>query len=147
MKGHMDCFYVSVEEPTQEKEMNERRCVMAIQVNEKNDGKILEVQVTGKLAHEDYARFVPEFEQLVKEHGKISVLFDMVDFHGWTTAGLLDDVKFDLRHFADIGRLAMVGDKKWEKGMSIFCRLFTSATIRYFDESAIDEARAWLESA
>jgi hypothetical protein len=128
------------------KEMDERRHVMAIQLTEKNAGKVLEVQVSGKLAHEDYAHFVPVFERLVKEHGKIRVLFEMVDFHGWTAGALWDDVKFDLRHFSDIERLAMVGDKKWEKGMSVFCRPFTTATIRYFERSAIDEARVWLES-
>ena len=37
------------------------------------------------------------------------------------------------------------GDKKWEKGMSVFCKPFTTAKIRYFDRAAIAEARAWLE--
>ena len=55
------------------------------------------------------------------------------------------DLKFDLKHFADIERLALVGDKKWEKGMSVFCKPFTTAKIRYFDRAAIAEARAWLE--
>jgi hypothetical protein len=28
--------------------------------------------------------------------------------------------------------------------MSVFCHPFTAAKIRYFDETAINEARAWL---
>ena len=44
---------------------------MAIQLTEKNGGKVLEVQVSGKLDHEEYKHFVPEFERLVKQHGKI----------------------------------------------------------------------------
>jgi hypothetical protein len=118
---------------------------MAIQLTEKKDGKVLEVQVSGKLVHEDYRRFVPEFERLVKEHGKLRVLFEMAEFHGWEGGALWDDIKFDLKHFADIERLAMVGDQKWEKGMSVFCKPFTTAKIRYFDRPAIAEARAWLE--
>jgi hypothetical protein len=117
---------------------------MAIQLTEKNDGRLLEIQVDGKLAHEDYAHFVPEFERLVKLHGKIRVLFAMTDFHGWDGAALWDDVKFSVKHFSDIDRLAMVGDKKWEKGMSVFCKPFTTAQIRYFDRPAIGDARAWL---
>ncbi len=39
----------------------------------------------------------------------------------------------------------MIGEKKWEKGMSVFCKPFTTAKIRYFDRSAMDEAQAWLE--
>ena len=119
---------------------------MATQLNEKNDGKLLEVRVSGKLTHDDYRHFVPAFERLVKQHGKVRVLFEMVDFHGWGATALWDDIKFDLEHFSDIERLAMVGDKTWEKGMSAFCRPFTTARIRYFDRSAIEEARLWLES-
>ena len=43
---------------------------MAIKLNETNGGKVLEVQVTGKLAHEDYQSFIPEFERLLKQHGR-----------------------------------------------------------------------------
>jgi SpoIIAA-like len=118
---------------------------MAIKLTEKNDGKTLEVQVSGKLVHEDYKQFVPEFERLVTQKGKIRVLFEMVDFHGWGGGALWDDIKFDLKHFSDIERLAMVGDQKWEKGMSVFCKPFTTAKIRYFDHAAIADARAWLE--
>jgi demethylmenaquinone methyltransferase/2-methoxy-6-polyprenyl-1,4-benzoquinol methylase len=117
---------------------------MAIRLTEKNGGKILEARVSGKLTHEDYQHFVPEFGRLVKQHGKISVLFEMVDFRGWKAAALWDDVKFDLKHFAGIERLAMVGEKKWQEGMSKFCRPFTTARIRYFSRAAVSEARAWL---
>jgi len=115
---------------------------MATHLNEANGGKLLEVRVSGKLTHDDYQHFVPEFERLVQQHGKIRVLFVMTDFHGWEAGALWDDIKFDLKHFSDIERLAMVGEKRWEKGMSVFCRPFTSATIRFFDD--IEQARAWL---
>jgi len=116
---------------------------MATQLTERNGGRVLEVAVSGKLTHGDYEHLVPAFERLAKQHGKIRVLFEMTDFHGWEAAALWDDVKFDLKHFADIKRLAMVGDKKWEKGMSVFCRPFTTATIRCFDHAAIGDARTW----
>jgi hypothetical protein len=44
---------------------------MAVVLNEVNGGKQLEVKVSGKLVDEDYQRFVPEFERLVAQHGKI----------------------------------------------------------------------------
>ena len=117
---------------------------MAITLSERNGGNVLEVLVSGTLAHDDYQRLVPEFERLVNQHGKIRVLFEMRDFHGWNAGGLWEDLKFDLRHFRDIERLAMVGDRKWQQGMSVFCRPFTTAKVRYFDEAAIQEARTWL---
>lgn len=41
-------------------------------------------------------------------------------------------------------RLALVGERKWEQRMAAFCKPFTSARVRYFDRSKVDEARAWL---
>ena len=117
---------------------------MAVTLNEKHDGRVLEVQVTGTLNHDDYQNFVPEFDRLLGKHGKIRVLFEMTDFHGWSAGALWDDMKFDVKHFSDIERLALVGDKKWEQGMSVFCRPFTTAKVRFFDSAAIQEARAWL---
>jgi hypothetical protein len=117
---------------------------MAIQLNEEGDGKILAVHVSGKLTAADYAHFVPEFERLVRQHGKLRVLFDMTGFHGWEAGALWDDIKFDAKHFADIERLAMVGEAKWQKGMAAFCKPFTKATIQYFDHANAGEARKWL---
>ena len=117
---------------------------MPIQLNEENGGKALVVHVSGKLAKADYEHFVPEFERLVGRHGKLGVLFDMSDFHGWDAGALWEDTKFALQHFGDIERLAMVGEKKWQHGMATFCKPFTKATIRYFDHAHIAEAQKWL---
>ena len=120
---------------------------MPIQLNEKNSGKILEVHVSGKLAKEDYEHFVPEFERLVRQQGKLRLLFDMTDFHGWEASALWEDAKFAINHFADIERLAMVGEERWQHGMATFCKPFTKAAIRYFDHSETAEAQKWLDEA
>lgn len=119
---------------------------MSVQLNEKNDGRLLEIQLSGKIDKEDYAHFVPEVERLVKKYGKINVLVVMHDFHGWTAGALWEDIKFDLKHFSDIERLALVGETKWEHGMAAFCKPFTTAKIRYFDHLAAKEANEWLEA-
>ncbi|MCD6303958.1 MAG: STAS/SEC14 domain-containing protein [Planctomycetes bacterium] len=118
---------------------------MTIEMAQQQEGKVLVIRVSGKLTAEDYRHFVPEVERLIDKHGKLRVLFDMHDFHGWDAAALWEDLKFDLKHFKDIERLAMVGEKRWEKGMSIFCKPFTTAKIRYFDRSEADEAVRWLQ--
>ena len=117
---------------------------MPIQLTEETSGKTLTVRVSGKLASADYEHFVPEFERLVARNGKLRVLFEMSGFHGWEAGALWADTKFALKHFSDIDRLAMVGDKKWEHGMATFCKPFTKATVRYFDHTEAAEARRWL---
>jgi hypothetical protein len=117
---------------------------MPIKFQDENEGKLLSIQVSGKLTKADYVYFVPEFERLVQLNGKLRVLFDMTGFQGWEGSALWEDIKFDIKHFADIERLAMVGDKKWQHGMAMFCKPFTKAKIRYFDHAAAAEARSWL---
>jgi hypothetical protein len=126
--------------------MSEVKEMSTVTLKETNGGKLLEVQLTGKLAKEDYELFVPVVERLVKAHGKIRMLLEMHDFHGWTAGALWQDIKFDTKHFKDIERLAIVAETKWQHGMAVFCKPFTAASIQYFDRAAIDQARAWLNS-
>lgn len=116
-----------------------------VKIIEKHAGKIMEVELGGKLTHEDYQLFIPECERMIQRHGKIRILVDMAGFHGWEGGALWDDIKFDVKHFSDIEKIAMVGDTAWEKGMSVFCKPFTTAKIRYFDRAKLPEAEAWLE--
>jgi hypothetical protein len=116
-----------------------------IELQSDANGKILSVKLSGKLTKEDYERFVPEVESLIQKSGKLRILLQMHDFHGWTVGALWEDIKFDVKHFGDIERLAMVGDRKWEAGMAAFCKPFTTAKVRYFDTSEIDQARKWVE--
>jgi hypothetical protein len=117
---------------------------MAIEFREEQNGREIEVHASGTLTAQDYTHFVPEFERLVQRHGKLRVLFDMTGFQGWNAGALWEDVKFDFKHFGDIERLAMVGNRKWEHAMAMFCKPFTKATIRYFDQADAALARQWL---
>jgi len=117
---------------------------MALEIHEELGGKTLEVRASGKLRRENYRRFVPRVEQLIREHGKIRVLFDMRDFRGWDAGALWEDIKFNFRHYRDVERLALVGEKRWQKAMGSICRPFTTAKIRYFDRREIDRAREWI---
>jgi hypothetical protein len=117
---------------------------MPIHLNEENGGRMLAVHVSGKLEKADYEHLVPEFERLLREHGKLRLLFEMTAFHGWDAGAAWEDFKFGVEHFADIERLAMVGEEKWQHGMATFCKPFTKAAIRYFHHADVAEARKWL---
>jgi len=105
---------------------------------------IVEIHMTGKLVADDYKQLGPEFEAFLKEHGKARLLVQVSDFHGWSAGGLWEDIKFDARHFNDIDRLAIVGERAWHKGMTMFCKPFTTAAVRYFTPDQLEDARAWL---
>jgi len=119
---------------------------MTVAVCEQVVGNVFEVSVSGKLAKEDYEHFVPLMEEAIRQHGKVRLLVIMHDFHGWSAGALWQDIKFDVKHFNHIERLALVGESKWEHGMSVFCKPFTTASVRYFDRSDTQAARDWIAS-
>ena len=108
------------------------------------EAKVLEVKASGKLSKEDYALFVPAVDRMIEQIGKVKFLFVMHDFHGWEMGAVWEDTKFGMKHFRDIEKIAMVGDKTWEKWMATICRPFTMSAIKYFDVSEEEAAREWL---
>jgi hypothetical protein len=117
---------------------------MSVQIQELDEGKIVEAEITAKLTKDDFRRFGPEIERLIDKHGKIRVLVQMHDFRGWDAAALWEDIKLDVKHFNDIERIAILGEKKWQERLSMLCRPFTTARVRYFDHSELDQAREWI---
>jgi len=116
-----------------------------LQIKEEAAGTIVCVAVSGKLNKQDYEIFVPEIERAIAQHGKIRLLFELLDFQGWSVSAAWEDTKFGVKHFNDIERLAIVGDKKWGKGMAFIAKPFTMAKVHYFDSAEREEAERWLK--
>ncbi|MBA4188857.1 MAG: STAS/SEC14 domain-containing protein [Planctomycetaceae bacterium] len=108
--------------------------------------KVLGFKLSGKLHDADYKTFVPLIDEAAKS-GKVRLLSQFHDFHGWDLHALWDDIKFSTTHCTTIERIALVGDKTWEKWMAKVCVPFTMAKVKYFDVSEIDKAWAWLQEA
>ena len=106
--------------------------------------KVIGFRLSGKLHDEDYKTFVPVMDAAVAAEGKVRLFAKFEDFHGWDLHAAWDDFRFGLRHYKDIDRIAMVGDRKWEKWMATLCKPFTKAKVKYFDASEVDAAWNWI---
>ncbi len=115
-----------------------------IETIETGSPKVVGLKLTGKLRDEDYRQFVPTIEAVMTAQGKIRLFVQFEDFHGWDLHAVWDDTKFAFKHYSDFDRIAMVGDRRWEKWMAQVCKPFTKAKVRYFDASQADGAWAWL---
>lgn len=109
--------------------------------------KVLGFKMSGKLHDADYKSFVPLVDAAIAKDGKVRLLAQFHDFHGWDLHALWDDIKFSTTHCTKIERIAMVGDKTWEKWMATVCKPFTMAKIKYFDVGQVDAAKKWLAEA
>src|SRR6185436_10940823 len=125
----------------------DHRGVDMIEKLQRSSDKMLGFKLSGRLHDQDYATFVPLVDAAVAEFGKIRLLAEFHDFHGWDAHALWDDIKFSSTHCTEVERIALVGDKTWEKWMAAVCKPFTMAKLQYFDAAEIEKAWAWLQES
>ena len=116
-----------------------------IETIETGSAKVVGWKLHGTLHDEDYQRFLPQVESILTSQGEVRlfVQFDE-DFEGWDLHAAWEDMKFGMRHYSDFERIAIVGDRQWEKWMTVLSKPFTGASVRYFDRAQIEEAWCWL---
>lgn len=104
----------------------------------------VEIDVLDTLTKDDYRRFRELTDERIEKFGKINMLVVARDFSGWTPAALWEDLKFDVAHYNDVARLAIVGEDPSQHWMATVSRPFTAADVHYYSEADIDAARAWV---
>ena len=61
--------------------------------------------------------------------------FEVKDFEGYTLKGFWEDIKVDSSHISDYGKMAFVGEEKWQEWAIKATDFFTSSEVKYYDES------------
>ncbi|WP_457671621.1 STAS/SEC14 domain-containing protein [Thiolapillus sp.] len=105
---------------------------------------IFAIKAIGKLTDEDYRQLLPQLTTLIHEHGPISLLVELEDFHGWEAKAAWDDFAFGKEHEKDFIRIAIVGKKSWYKWMTMIGNAFSETKIRFFYTEDLQDAWNWL---
>lgn len=113
-----------------------------LKVEQEPDG-VLHVLVDGLLTTDDYTRFVPRFEQFARPANRILIELGP-NFAGWSFGGLWRDVKFNVDHLRQFDRIAIIGNKRWEKWGTDASALLIPSEMRFFERAAASDAIAWL---
>lgn len=109
-----------------------------------DNGKTVYLTAQGRLEAADYAKVTPELDKLTEEHAKLNLLFDMTEIHEVDPAAAWRDLKFDVQHLTDFGKVAIVGDSGWQEAVTKLGNPFTSAEVRYFKAAEKEAATAWV---
>jgi hypothetical protein len=116
--------------------------VITIELDEK---KFIVLRASGRLTQADYEAAVPEIENALTLRGKpLRLMVRLEDFRGWHLRALWDELRFDARHHDDLGRIAVVGDARWQEWGTKLSKPFFGCERRYFDWDEMDRAKAWL---
>ena len=111
-----------------------------------NENMVLTITVSDNLTKEDYDRVLPELEKMLDMFGSLRFFIRLVDFTGFEIDALWEDIKFDYRHKNQYGRIAIVGDTKWEEWGARLSKLFFDSEMQFFYADQADKAWKWVNS-
>ena len=86
-------------------------------------------------------------ESQMRNGSPIRLLAGLHDFEGRTSQRTVGGHKIRGQTLQQHQRLAVVGEWRWQKGITVFVKSFTLADVRYFEIQEIDKARKWVREA
>ena len=108
------------------------------------EDNIVAFRLSGKLSHADYQALLPRLEGLIEASGRIALLLELVDFHGWDLEAAWDDFRIGMKHQDNFDRIAIVGHGTLQHWMTLMANPFTTAPVRFFEQDRLGEAWDWL---
>ena len=109
-----------------------------------SSGPVVGYKVVGKVTAADYQKLDPEVQALVNQFDKVCLLLDLQDFAGEEAKAWLPDLKFGHRFHDKIAKMAIVGDKRWEKWLTSLVEPFYAKEAKFFHPEEKDKAWTWL---
>jgi hypothetical protein len=114
-------------------------------VVEGSTDNFIRIRARGLLGAADYRRFEPEFEsELRRCTPPVLLLLDMRGFRGWTPAGFVRDLRWDIRNRNSFSKIAVVGDALWHRWVTMLGAPLFRAPMKFFRAAGEKRARVWL---
>jgi len=110
-----------------------------------SSGNIVGYKAIGTLTASDYKKLEPEVRTLVEKQGHIRMLFDMSEFKWEKAEAWISDLKFGSEFHDKIDKMAIVGDKNWEKWMTHLAKHLYAHDAKFFKSAETDKAWSWLK--
>jgi len=107
---------------------------------------VLGYRVIGAIHKEDYVTLVADAEALVEQEATICLLLDLENFKSEEISAWGADLKFGREFRKQIDKMAIVGDKRWQKLMAALADPFYAREAKYFHGDKREVAWAWLRA-
>ena len=115
-----------------------------IHILETQKDNLIAVKLEGKISKSDVEKIHPLIHNITEKGKKADFYFEMHDFHGYNFQGLWADFKVDTSHLSDYGKMAFVGENKWQEWAARATNFFTSSEVKYFDLKDKEQAKQWI---
>jgi hypothetical protein len=109
-----------------------------------SSGNVVGYKANGVITASDYLKIEPEVRDLVEKEGNVRMLVDLTDFQWEKLEAWLPDLEFGYEFHNKIDKLAIVGNKTWEKWIAHLARPFYARDVKFYPTNDIVRAWAWL---
>ena len=109
------------------------------------EGDIVTARLLGKLDPDAYDGVNEEIDNIMSHAEHVRLVLDLREFDGWSGLSALGNHLSLVRdHYRVPERIAIVGDKAWQKMAGKIVARFVNAQTRFFDSGDYDGAVAWV---
>ncbi|WP_179345091.1 SpoIIAA family protein [Winogradskyella ursingii] len=115
-----------------------------IQLLNSEKDNLISAKISGKISKTEVEKVHKRIHKILMENDKVDFLFKIEDFDGFTLKGFWEDIKVDSAHISDYGKIAFVGEKKWQEFVTKATDFFTSSEVKYFDLEEKEKAMLWI---
>ncbi len=122
-----------------------------LQVLSLTQKNIIATKANDLLGINDYEKIHPLIHNIIKTGKKVRWYFEMDDNSISNSTGFWEDGIIEMNygsmnftHAGDIERIAIVGNRKWEKWMHSIMKPFAKAKLKYFDLHDKEEGMKWI---
>ena len=105
---------------------------------------LLAVCVSQKFTAKDFEMYSGLIKERIDKFGQARLYFEMIEFDGWEAGSFIENGVFDIMHGHQFGRVAMVGEKKWQEWAARLASPVKREGIKYFDTSEKELAMKWV---
>lgn len=107
---------------------------------------VIAAKIKGKITKRDIEKIHPMIHTITKKGHKVHFYFELEEFHGNGPKGLWADLKVDTAHISEYGKMAFVGEKKWQEWAVKAMDFFTGSEVKYFGFQDKAKAKNWIQN-
>ena len=109
---------------------------------------VLTIKISGKLRQSELAAAQKNAAKILQKRGGSRVLVLAEKFEGWEKGDDWGDLSGQAQLDAQIDRMAIVGEKRWEDVALLFTgKGIRHVDIEYFSPTELPRAQSWLSNA
>lgn len=115
---------------------------MTVHYTADSKARVVELTVSGRVTHADFEAILPKIEAEL-DRGPLSLVEVIDSFEGFDLDTLWQGMKFDVAHWSEFRRVAVVTDLTWFSPFTRMADALTRLQIKEFKRDQLDAARVW----